>query len=135
MQLLLDNWSRIFVTEYGVANQPATVHSKMLIETRLIESEDYPIAFRRLEAAAYELTARAAELSDLPGTEGITTDGRTIRDVLRDAAEVKQFSIQETLAPLAYGGLSRDADGTTKKLRHIAQTIRDSMTELGSHLR
>lgn len=132
VQSLLDNWSRIFITEYGVANQPATVHSKILIEARLIESEDYPIAFRRLEAAASELRARAAVLSDLPGTEGITTDERTIRDVLRDAAEIEQFRIRETLAPLAYGGLSRDADATTRTLGYIAQTIRDTMTELGS---
>lgn len=131
VESLLDNWSRIFVTEYGVANQPTAVQSKTLVQTALSETEDYPISYRRIEAATSELRARAAELAGLPGTEGITIAGRTLSDVEREADEIDRTAIREILAPLAYAGLSRDANATAKKLAYAAQTMRDGMAELG----
>jgi hypothetical protein len=130
LQSVLDNWSRIFVTDYGVANQPSAVRSKILIQEELIASEDFPIAFKRLEGASAELLARVSELTDLPGTDGIALAGRTINDNAREAREIDQFAIREILAPLAFGGLSREPEATSKRLAYSAQTVRDRIAEM-----
>jgi hypothetical protein len=129
-QSILDNWTRIYVTDFGAARQTGASQSKLLIVSELLEAKDYPIVFQNLEKAAGELMSRVAEISALPGTEGIVIDGRTIKDVERDAQQIMLYAINEELAPAAFGGLSSNPESSANKLAYASQTIRDSIVEL-----
>lgn len=130
IQSLLDNWSRVYVTEFGAARQTGAIQSKLLVDMELLETRDFPIILQNLEKATGDLMARITEISGIPGTEGIAIGGRTIKDVEWEARQILLHAISEELAPAAFTGLSENPEASARKLAYASQAIRDSIAEL-----
>ena len=128
---VLDNWSRIFVAEYGAANAPTSVDSKLLVKTEEVADLDYPLIYRYLSSASSQLASRIETMEQLPGMEGVAIGytARTIKDIARDARSLDLLQIRQNLEPIAFAGLARQPQLSAIQLQSAAQSIRDQKAE------
>ncbi|MGB8817287.1 MAG: hypothetical protein WCC66_05120 [Rhizobiaceae bacterium] len=128
---VLDHWSRIFVAEYGAANAPTSVDSKLLVKTEEITDLDYPLIYRYLDTASSRLAQRIDVMEQLPGVEGIAiaSTARTVKDIARDARSLDLLQIRQNLEPMAFAGLARQPQLSAIQLQSAAQSIRDQKAE------
>lgn len=116
---VLSKWSQLYVQDLGASNAPDSVDSKILIDESDVAGLDYVLAYRYLDGAQAELATRIDGLSQVPGISDVAigSSGRRLKDVYRDVKAIGALRLDQTLKPLAYSGMSKEAEVTARKLK------------------
>lgn len=127
---IANNWADIYINQLGVLNFPIPNTMSELVSAEFISSLDYPIAYDALRAAVTTLDERLELIATLAGTNTLSDpeSGLTLYDLKREAFNLRSFSLEYVLAPLAEMGINKSPELTiaaySYRLEELGRSIR-----------
>ena len=104
-------WAKLFTEKLGVTNLQQSVSGVDLVASKLIGELDYPLAYDYVAKQSGILVEKLYSLAKIPGSETYRSakTGKSVSDLLREAANFEEFRLRLSLKPIVDQGLSKDA--------------------------
>jgi hypothetical protein len=118
-------WSQVFIESLGVISFPVPRSAADLVDQRLVDSLDYPLAFDYVEKSIKELELRLAAIADIPNARNVAVKDatETLFDLQRRTDNSRAFYIEKIMRPIVDKGLSRSAALTLLAYENRSQLI------------
>lgn len=122
---IANTWADIYIHQLGGLDFPVPNTSSELISAEFVAGLDYPIAYDALVEAFDTLEERLDLIGALAGSNNLTEPetGRTLYDIGREVFNLRNFSLQHVLAPLAELGVNRSPELTIAAYAYQLQEL------------
>ena len=105
-------WTDVFINTLGVGGLPLARSNSDLIDAKIFDALDYPLALDYIDMSATEVEERLTLVSELPNATNAVIKGtpQGLFDIKRRFDNIRLFQIDKQLRPLVDLGISRSVD-------------------------